>query len=338
LWWDSSDDAGVLFIWYDDADGGQWVETSGTGQDVPLWTRTGTTLSPATVGDGIDVKSSGFFSGSATGADTNAVNIGTWAANLGGIQFNRNGTTGAITNLTLGTAEVGLSDGFIALKTGEPGGGAHTERVRISGGGLFLGGTLPASPNITLNANGNASFVGAYATDVLRVDRAPGGVCFVANSPVGSNIQIDLTASDAIINNSAGGSGLIMRAAGNGVVLYPNGTSWNPVTSESRLKDIQPDPDVDQCWDLVRDIQLKRYFYKDQDDKTGISFMGPMADWVGVQDPELLIDTGESDEHGPIHTYNQGLLDMKALAALSAALKRIEALEAKLAALEGGTN
>jgi hypothetical protein len=57
LWWDSSDDAGVLFIWYDDADGGQWVETSGTGQDVPLWTRTGTTLSPATAGD--DVFTSG---------------------------------------------------------------------------------------------------------------------------------------------------------------------------------------------------------------------------------------------------------------------------------------
>jgi hypothetical protein len=47
----------VLFIWYDDADGGQWVETSGTGQDVPLWTRTGTTLSPTTADDNVQVAS-----------------------------------------------------------------------------------------------------------------------------------------------------------------------------------------------------------------------------------------------------------------------------------------
>jgi hypothetical protein len=106
------------------------------------------------------------------------------------------------------------------------------------------------------------------------------------------------------------------------------------MTSESRLKDIISDVDTDQAWNLVRDIQLKRYYYKDQDDKSGVSYLGPMADWLGSQDPELLIETNESDEHGPIHTYNQGLLDMKALAALSSALKRIEQLEAEVTALK----
>jgi hypothetical protein len=123
-----------------------------------------------------------------------------------------------------------------------------------------------------------------------------------------------------------------------GVILTKNATAWAPASSESRLKDIQSDADVDQCWNLVRDIELKRYYYKDQDDKPGVSYMGPMADWLGAQDPELLIDTGRSDDDGPIHTYNQGLLDMKALAALSAALKRIEQLETKVAALEGGAH
>ena len=62
--------------------------------------------------------------------------------------------------------------------------------------------------------------------------------------------------------------------------------------------------------------------------------MGPMADWLEKQDPELVVYQ-EPDEDGPIRSFNQGLLEMKALQALSTALTRIEALEAQLAALSG---
>jgi hypothetical protein len=61
-----------------------------------------------------------------------------------------------------------------------------------------------------------------------------------------------------------------------------------------------------------------------------------MADWLEKQDPELVIYQ-EPDENGPVRTYNQGLLDMKALQALSTALTRIEALEAEVTALKGGS-
>ncbi len=120
-----------------------------------------------------------------------------------------------------------------------------------------------------------------------------------------------------------------------GVILSNGGTSWSAQASESRLKDIIGDPDSGKCWNLIRDIELKRYFYSIQSDeeKSGVSFMGPMADWLEKQDPELVIYR-EPDEKGPIRTFNQGLLDMKALQALSTALTRIEALEAKVETLK----
>jgi hypothetical protein len=192
-----------------------------------------------------------------------------------------------------------------------------TERAQLTSTGDFiLGGTLPASPNIMLKADGTIFTTGSYqfGSGNAALSWAAGSGASFATS-TGSNITI-----------VAGGL--------NGVFLGNHASAWSPATSESRLKDIQSDPDTDQCWSLIRDIELKRYYYKDQDDKSGVPYMGPMADWLGVQDPELLIDTGRTDEHGPIHTYNQGLLDMKALAALSAALKRIEALEAEVAALK----
>jgi hypothetical protein len=179
-------------------------------------------------------------------------------------------------------------------------------------GSLLLGGTLPSAPNVRLAADGT----GWFHADKIAISQHGSG-----------SLGIGTAGAEPFhcFTNSWGGGG---------VTLAVGATAWAPATSESRLKDIQSDPDTDQCWSLIRDIELKRYYYKDQDDKSGVPYMGPMADWLGVQDPELLIDTGRTDEHGPIHTYNQGLLDMKALAALSAALKRIEALEAEVAALK----
>ena len=177
------------------------------------------------------------------------------------------------------------------------------ERMRLdSDGALKIGGTLPSSPNISLNADGLIDF------------------------PVGY-IDFRSFGSDCDIN--ASGDNLVLRSGSNGVQLLPNATAWTTYTSESRLKNILGDVDAEQAWDLVKNIELKRYQYKSEDIQD-VSYAGPMADWLGIQDPELLIDTGRSDEEGPIHTFNQGLLDVKAMQALSTALTRIEELEARL--------
>ena len=117
-----------------------------------------------------------------------------------------------------------------------------------------------------------------------------------------------------------------------GVQLTNGATAWTAFTSESRLKNIIGDVDKNQAWNLVRNVELKRYYYKNQEDQTGIPYMGPMADWLEQQDPELVI-YNEPDEEGPVRTFNQGVLDTKALAALQLALERIETLEAEVSKL-----
>jgi hypothetical protein len=202
---------------------------------------------------------------------------------------------------------------------------AIADRAHLTKDGDFLlGGTLPASPNVRLGANG--------AINAVELDITKGGV---RTGYYSYDAQGGLPTQGQMVVSNFGNNGASPPSLA--TMLSVGATAWTPYTSESRLKDIQSDADTDQCWTLIRDIELKRYYYKDQDDKSGVSYMGPMADWLGVQDPELLIDTGRSDDDGPIHTYNQGLLDMKALAALSAALKRIEALEAEVAALKAAS-
>ena len=203
---------------------------------------------------------------------------------------------------------------------------AADRRLAIDNNGTIkLGGSnIDGNPKIKLNSNGSINCSQIYW-----------GVTKTGSATVSFEQGITYTLGTT---TTAGVPWIFKSNNTNGVVLFDNATAWSPSASESRLKDIKSDLDVEQCWDLVRNIQLKRYYYKDQEDKTGVPFVGPMADWLGKQDPELLIDTGLSDDEGPIHTYNQGLLDTKALQALSTALVRIEELEAKVTSLEGGNN
>jgi hypothetical protein len=212
------------------------------------------------------------------------------------------------------------------------------------------------SPNVAISAAGSAAYYDGTAYKWQL--NADGSATFAGgNIECRSTGQIALKTGAGTQTNIAGETGntaqgwnlgyississgcQIKAGTSGGCEVRSGATAWVPTTSESRLKDILSDPDKNECWNLVRDIELKRYFYKDQDDesKEGVPYMGPMADWLEKQDPELVIYQ-EPDENGPVRTYNQGLLDMKALQALSTALTRIEALEAEVTALKGGAS
>ena len=207
-----------------------------------------------------------------------------------------------------------------------------------------------------MNGNGGITKFESNGTETLRID-STGNTTFSGNITLGTDLVVTAGSNAGSFwknggNNLYGlylvGDGIMWRSfdtskkligrvgSTGGVQLTNGSTSWSAYVSESRLKDIISDTDKDQCWNLVRDLELKRYFYKDNDEefRKGTSYMGPMADWIEKQDPELVI-YNDPDEEGPIRTYNQGLLEMKALQALSTALTRIETLEAKVAALEG---
>jgi hypothetical protein len=107
---------------------------------------------------------------------------------------------------------------------------------------------------------------------------------------------------------------------------------------ERRLKaDIAP-IDADWAWATIRDLPLYSFHYKHN---PSIPAYGPMVDEVEQLDPSLLWPMDrEARELGiadgePIRGVDQARRQIYESAALQQALQRIEALEARLAQLEG---
>lgn len=306
LWWDSSDDAGVLFIWYDDADGGQWVETSGTGQDVPLWTRTGTTLSPATAGDSVDIGSGNIklnTDGSASFTDE---------VLLGGTTPNGHGASAGYPASIIGNATQALLS--FAVSGSTPGtqgfvigydtntatfvnreskgfrwdsGGSNIARMTNTGSLQLGGADVLNNPNILLNADGNVFLIGVYNS---------------TNSTISANVGV-----------------------------FSNG-QLRRITSSSKYK-----TDIEDITDEYADkaLQLRPVWYRSLcEGDGGKSSYGFIAEEVAQVDPRL----ASYDSDGNPDGVNYGMLVVHLTDIAQRQIARIEALEAKLAALEGGTN
>jgi len=178
---------------------------------------------------------------------------------------------------------------------------------------VLIGGTT-SSPNITLNADGSIE-----TKNYIQADRSASGLACLAASLNGT--------TNAQINSD-------------GTALKVGGGSWSSITSARRLKDIVGDVDKDQAWELLKNIDLKRYYYKTEAeaDRSPVPYMGLIAEDAAALDPELKVVTDLTDEEGEIWSYNMSVLQMKAWSALSTALNRIEELEAKIATLENPTS
>ena len=221
-----------------------------------------------------------------------------------------------------GTANFGSTSTGVDDKAGVklyPFGNIEVQRADGNGGvgiGIYGGNSLRAS----ISSDGSAKFNGLV--EITTQDRS--GYSIQTNSPAGLNgYNVGQTSTQ-------GSFYLVQIGNGLGAYLPRDATAWSPVSSSEDAKDILP-MSVDNSWDVIRDIELFNYYYKvnnEQHRANNPPYFGPMAHRLGKQDPDLLID----NEDGC--TYNAGLLEMKALSALSTALSRIEELEAKVAALE----
>lgn len=111
-------------------------------------------------------------------------------------------------------------------------------------------------------------------------------------------------------------------------------TTISPLTSERRLKQAIDEEPINGslAWAVVRDLPVRSFQYKNNPEVTGY---GHIVDEVEVLDPSLIEDTDRTDDEGPLRTYNNEKLMAMRNIALQSALKRIEVLEAEIAALKG---
>jgi hypothetical protein len=122
-------------------------------------------------------------------------------------------------------------------------------------------------------------------------------------------------------------AGLIARLTDR---FYCNVTTITAFSSERRYKqniDLEPLA-ADKCWEVARDLPVRTYEYKDN---PGNMVYGPIVDEIEPIDPSLILDTGRTDDEGPVRTYDNGRLQAMYHVALQTALKRIETLDQRLA-------
>ena len=158
-------------------------------------------------------------------------------------------------------------------------------------GDHLIGGTLPASPNITLNAGGSAYFAGTI--------QAPG----------------------------------LNRSASAGSALKMIGDQITVDTSSIRFKKDVEDIEESYAVNVLKNARPVWFRSKHDSDDSSHSYWGFIAEEIAAVEPRLCdFEDGEpySVEYAKFSPILLKLIQMQE--------QRIEALEAKLAALEGGTN
>ncbi len=112
--------------------------------------------------------------------------------------------------------------------------------------------------------------------------------------------------------------------------IFARNTTLQAYTSERRTKKNIIELDSEKAWNTLRDTPFYTFNFKDEIEGTELHH-GPIVD----ECPEdLIVPTLKKDEVGIINTINTEKLQYRAYSALQQALKKIEVLETKVAALE----
>jgi hypothetical protein len=266
--------------------------------------------------------------GKSRGATANSKTIVNDNDELGGIYFE--GADGA--SMRVGARVAAFVDGTpgasdlptrLVFSTTADGASSPTERMRISNDGNVNvgGGGVTARVAAASTATSTAVLYGyantaSYTSTVIQAQSE-------TSAGTGWNLYIGYA--------SAGN--LVYRVYGNGNVQNANNSYAG--TSDIKLK--ENIVDANSQWDDLKALQVRKYNFKKGQTHTQI---GLIAQEVELVSPGLVSESPDRDEEGndlgtTTKSVNYSVLYMKAVKALQEAMERIEALEAKVAALEG---
>ena len=344
-------------------DGQTWTIVGGTdggggGDFTGFWQRSGTTLSPITAGDNVDL-GTGDLSANEVHVGETPANPGIPGATLGDGSFSlpfRNEAFGPIVDV--GTVQTGykycrLGAGsshasVIDVETADNAfffrGTKNGSKIIIENNGTTkIGGTLPGSPNITLNANGSGTFKnelsvarnGSDDSCLAVFDTSDGNPPTPSNRTfqvlndgavkIGGDGSINYYAISLDINGVNNSDKFLVR--GDGQIFATSDVIAKLGGSERRLKENISLVDANKAWETIKSVPYYAYNYIGKE----ATLYGPMVDEVPA---DMVIETDQSDDEGVIRTYDNVMLQARLYTALQTALTRIEALEAEVQSLK----
>jgi len=227
-----------------------------------------------------------------------------------------------------GTAGSGDYPGRLSFSTTADGASSPTERVRIGQSGF-----TKISNSATYNDT-----AGTYH-ELVTTLTGSNNVLFRAPASYGSdNIKsFVLTAAGTGFNHfladSNGTTVCVIRGNGN------LGNTNNVYTSLSDSKLKENIIDTGSQWSDIKSLQVRKYNFKEETKYETHTQIGLVAQEVELVSPGLIEEYPDRDADGndlgtTTKSVKYSVLYMKAIKALQEAMERIEALEAKVAALE----
>lgn len=216
----------------------------------------------------------------------------------------------ALTGTGWGGAGTANYPGTLSFSTTPNGSSAPTERMAISS----TGATVITHANNTYNLYLNNSRATGYTDVIFRAD-------FSGYAP-----------NNATARYFSFGDTAAIRAE-----LRSNGGLANYQANNVNLSDINTKKDISPAagtWDCVKEWEIVSYRYKDQPNDADLN-LGVIAQQVAVSCPEIvtIFEEAKDDQPEKLGVKEQQMYWM-AIKALQEAQMRIEALEAKVAALE----
>jgi len=227
-----------------------------------------------------------------------------------------------------GTPGANDMPGRLVFSTTADGASSPTERARITSNGDFLVGATSRTNFEKLGAvqtgNGNAalfSCTDASLTEtVLRLN---------ATRNTTNNTYYFLQCYNA-------------TAVANRLLIADSGNVTNANNSYTGISDIKLKEnivDANSQWSDIKSLQVRNYNFKEETGQATHRQIGLIAQEVEQICPNLVDESSDRDAEGNdlgtvTKSVNYSVLYMKAVKALQEAMERIEALEAKVAALE----
>jgi hypothetical protein len=340
LWWDSSDTGGRLWVWYVDANSSQWVEASPNQAGSSFWIRDDatTTVSPSAAGDDVftsgDMKVGGTTAApnidlKADGSASFATGKYTIASDNAGMVYSRDSASILFVRNDGATDPSGID---IRIPNGLTAPGA-ADKFYIRGGKVSAVG----SQDFYIGTDGSASFGGASAGRMLNV-RKQNTAAFFGQPADGAaadmvTIQCGTNAGDTstrYINFRRQDGSIIGYVGMNGA----NAITFSTNVSDYRLKEnVVPLPNSIGRLKALRPV---RFNFIESPSEIFDGFIAHECTDI----PKAVIGEKDAvDEEGKIIPQSVDVTRMIPLltAALQEALTRIEALEAEVTALKGGT-
>ena len=252
LWWNSSEDSGRLFIYYDEGPGetAQWVDasppTAGGGGDVTAGVSkiiAGTGISVDQQTGDVTITNTGGGGGGTVDTLQEVTDAGSTTDNdieIGDIELNADGSA-SFKNVTCAYNDTSSAvvDGDGINITNNSGDLA----VSLDANGLNLGGTIPSNPAINLSAaDGSATFAGdGIFRGLLSITGTGSSNALYVGDLGEARISLDGSASFAGIVYSGGNA---FNGANDGARIGPDGTIycssssgtlWNGYTTGSNI-------------------------------------------------------------------------------------------------------